>query len=71
MDEVEEEEEEAPATEEAPRVEIESESGGEKDRESAPLGEAPLATPPPTPPTAWPSNTNTLPFPSVGEREHR
>ena len=39
MDDVDEEEDEAPAAEEAPRVEMESESGGEKDRESAPSGE--------------------------------
>ena len=63
MDDVDEEEDEAPAAEEAPRVEMESESGGEKDRESAPSGERP-----PTPPLACPSNTKTLPFPS-GERE--
>ena len=60
---MEEEEEEAPVTEEAPLVEMERESGGEKDRDSAPSGDNP-----PTPPVA-PSNTNTLPLPSVGIKD--
>lgn len=44
-DDVDEEEDDAPATEEVPRVEMESESGGEKDRDSAPSGERPPAPP--------------------------
>ena len=63
-DDVDEEEDDAPATEEVPRVEMERESGGEKDRDSAPSGERP-----PAPPNIWPSNTNTFPLPSAENKQ--